>query len=600
MGLADVVRYFTHAFTATVIECALVSLVSELTDVKLQMNSVTISVLATVTSLVVSFQANNSYARWWEGRNLWSAISTNSRQMAMLLWIGAGPPKPPTDKPADKDKKGAQGQPGPDTSQDASGAEGQMAGTDAKDEGSEEHDAVALLIGKKSYINLVHAFAVATKHALRGEHGPFYADLYPLIAFLPRYNPSVARPGRADVLGPWRSGVPSDSSVDCDVLAVPLTPAFKLNSTCDEKTAGESTFDMLARAKDAATRLGGEDGKAPEIRIIELLPPRHPPPAKIYDWFPFIRQLERFTNLFKSDERLQASGRDKSGKRRRSGGVRLAIPQEILHYLGLYINTLLASGAINSSITGPLLTNLLNLSSALSDLEKVATTPLPSAYRAHLRLTVWCYLFFLPFQLYEYLAWLTIPATAVAAVTYLGFLEIGGQIEMPFGYDETDLDLDSYVLRIGAQLGAVTAFPTKQPTSLMPLSPLNQPFVPTLSMSATDMLGAEPPPTSPTRKGFAAAYESPATTLSSDEDSSSDGLALSHGTYDSERPQNASATLTETCNSATRPDSPRPRRSVRALETTLLANAREAYEMQYFQLADLEKPTGLGVAVALL
>jgi hypothetical protein len=33
----------------------------------------------------------------------------------------------------------------------------------------------------------VQAFSVAMKHALRGEAGPFYTDLYSLIAFLPKY-----------------------------------------------------------------------------------------------------------------------------------------------------------------------------------------------------------------------------------------------------------------------------------------------------------------------------------------------------------------------------------------------------------------------------
>jgi hypothetical protein len=39
---------------------------------------------------------------------------------------------------------------------------------------------------------------------------------------------------------------------------------------------------------------------------------------------------------------------------------------------------------------------------------------------------------FLPFQILPLLGWNTIPAVAIAAITYLGFLEIGCQIEMPF------------------------------------------------------------------------------------------------------------------------------------------------------------------------
>jgi hypothetical protein len=110
----------------------------------------------------------------------------------------------------------------------------------------------------------------------------------------------------------------------------------------------------------------------------------------------------------------------------------------------------------------------------MTDLDKLSTTPIPTAYTFHLRLTVWAYLFFLPFQLYQYLGWLTIPATTVAAITYLGFLEIGAQvclrsklyeklkegnwkIQMPFAYDQSDLDLDGFVGKLSRQLAQVTA-----------------------------------------------------------------------------------------------------------------------------------------------
>jgi predicted membrane chloride channel (bestrophin family) len=99
----------------------------------------------------------------------------------------------------------------------------------------------------------------------------------------------------------------------------------------------------------------------------------------------------------------------------------------------------------------------MELQKALSDLDKLATTPIPSAYAFHLRMTVLLYLFFLPFQLQQYLNWVCIPATAIASIVYLGFLEIGNQIEMPFAYDQSDLDLDKFVLKIAMQLAEITA-----------------------------------------------------------------------------------------------------------------------------------------------
>lgn len=126
-------------------------------------------------------------------------------------------------------------------------------------------------------------------------------------------------------------------------------------------------------------------------------------------------------------------------------------------YISAWITDLNNRNILNVSFASPIMTCIMELQKALSDLDKLATTPIPSAYSFHLRLTVMLYLFFLPFQLQQYLHWVTIPATAIASIVYLGFLEIGNQIEMPFAYDQSDLDLDKYVLKIAHQLAQVTA-----------------------------------------------------------------------------------------------------------------------------------------------
>jgi predicted membrane chloride channel (bestrophin family) len=139
-------------------------------------------------------------------------------------------------------------------------------------------------------------------------------------------------------------------------------------------------------------------------------------------------------------------------------------------YLSAYVSDLAKREQINTSFISPILTAINELQKAISDLDKIATTPIPSAYSFHLRLTVWAYLFFLPFQLHDTLGWVTIPATAVASITYLGFLEIGAQIEMPFGYEQSDLDLDKFVMKISNQLAEVTAVSDTCPLMLQQLT----------------------------------------------------------------------------------------------------------------------------------
>ena len=127
------------------------------------------------------------------------------------------------------------------------------------------------------------------------------------------------------------------------------------------------------------------------------------------------------------------------------------------------------------------------LQEALHTLERVHTTPLPFAYQAHLKASIWVFLLFLPFQIYDALGYVTIAATFITATIYLGFLEIANQVENPFGYDDSDLDLDHFCALIAAELREIVAHPQPDPEQFV-TSPLNQPFWPTDQRTATDIL----------------------------------------------------------------------------------------------------------------
>ncbi|KAJ7099001.1 hypothetical protein C8R44DRAFT_791765 [Mycena epipterygia] len=61
---------------------------------------------------------------------------------------------------------------------------------------------------------------------------------------------------------------------------------------------------------------------------------------------------------------------------------------------------------------------------------------------------MWLGLFMLPLQLGSEFGWHTLPAVAVAASMYLGFVAAGEEIEQPFGYDENNLELDMFCCEI--------------------------------------------------------------------------------------------------------------------------------------------------------
>ncbi|EIW69018.1 hypothetical protein TREMEDRAFT_31453, partial [Tremella mesenterica DSM 1558] len=447
------VLFFTGI--ATMVVC-----VTKFTTTNLGINSVPLTVIGTVVSLVVSFKTNNSYSRWWDGQNIWANITSNSRQLAMIFWIQVG--VEPEEEAQAKERAGLGG-----------------------------------LIEKKTYIGLILAFSVAMKHALRGELGPFYSDLYPLIAFLPKENYHTA-----------------------DEVVVPLTQAatkFDGSHPDNEKASGgmttQSSSFQKQRLRSTRDCLGVKDTDEPDIeekgeegptRItnVELMPPRHPPPTRYYDIIPPLRIIKIVSDVFKKAQKLDEQERVAGGKRRHPGGIAPGrIPQQIVMYLSAYISSLVQRQLLSTSLISPALNCIQELQKAISDLEKLATTPIPSAYVFHLRLTVWMYLAALPFQLVQYINWVTIPVVAMASIIYLGFLEIGAQIELPFAYDQSDLDLDKFVIGLQHQLAEVTAFPTSVPTDFVVHSHLNQPFLPTLSLNVEELLGistsSEDRPSSP-------------------------------------------------------------------------------------------------------
>lgn len=99
------------------------------------------------------------------------------------------------------------------------------------------------------------------------------------------------------------------------------------------------------------------------------------------------------------------------------------------------------------------------LNEVLTGTERVLETPLPAAYTIAISQISWIYVMVLPFQLWNSLKMVTIPATMVAAYIIIGLATIGSEIENPFGQDVNDLPLDTYCRQIAVELDIITATP---------------------------------------------------------------------------------------------------------------------------------------------
>lgn len=101
--------------------------------------------------------------------------------------------------------------------------------------------------------------------------------------------------------------------------------------------------------------------------------------------------------------------------------------------------------------------NLAALNDVLTGTDRVLTTPLPIAYTIAISQITWVYVFMLPFQLWNLMGWVTIPATMVASYIILGILFIGQEIENPFGSDVNDLPLETFCEQIESDLDIMAA-----------------------------------------------------------------------------------------------------------------------------------------------
>lgn len=136
------------------------------------------------------------------------------------------------------------------------------------------------------------------------------------------------------------------------------------------------------------------------------------------------------------------------------------LPLEILCYLSAFVDELVANGQLTVPMQQ---TTAYNGISALNDVlvqtERIINTPLPIAYAIAISQITWLYVILLPFQLYNALKWITIPATMAAAYIILGLLLIGSELENPFGNDTNDLPLDLFCLQIVQDLEVISSRP---------------------------------------------------------------------------------------------------------------------------------------------
>ncbi|KAL0578360.1 hypothetical protein V5O48_003638 [Marasmius crinis-equi] len=422
----------------------MVSVVDQFTDVMLAFEPNLLTVMGTVLALVISFRTSSAYERYQEGRRTWTNIMTFSRNMAQLIWLHV-----PNDRP--------------------------------EQEGKKKITYLESIMEKKTIINLIQAFGVSVKHYLRGENGVYYEDLYPLVCFLPRYNDNSQI--ALDMLPMWHASEDGEYPYSHG-----KERSFSEGHRDDDGTRtliGDPEGDLEAQVKyDIDTQATKKAKRASLIHTMTLpnvpthrplRPAKNPPRSTVYDYFPFLKLWKVIKRVVRKKCQYEEVGTLRNPRKPRLADSN--VPLEITLYLHRYIDSLLKANLVHPAIANGLVNTMAAFQDNLSNLERIRNTPLPFAYQAHLRMTLWLYLFFLPFQIWKALGWLTIPATTFASFMFLGFLEIGQEIENPFNYDLNDLDLDNFCLSIQRELHEITAHCSPEPEEFI-YNEWNQPFAP--------------------------------------------------------------------------------------------------------------------------
>ncbi|KAJ4268876.1 hypothetical protein NW762_002947 [Fusarium torreyae] len=325
-----------------------ITVISKYSGTELKVNSVLLTVLGFVVGLSLSFRSSTAYERYAEGRRYWGMLNMASQTMGRVFWIHA---------------------------------------RDVPDQDPRE-----TILKKIGAMNLVVAFSIALKHALRFEPYSAYPDMEHLIGHLNTF------------------------AKEATVAEAEGKPSRKKNFF---KSVGEYLGVSFATSN----------------------------PRKA---------------LKKTDKPLGN------------------LPLEILNHLAITIDRMVADEQLPVPMQQTIAYNHLTMmNDCYIGCERVLNTPLPIAYTIAISQITFIYVFVLPFQLFETLQWITIPASIVAAYIIFGLLFIGQEIENPFGHDVNDLPLDVYCDQIAADMDIIASHDKREPDSFllnnnsMPLYPVS-------------------------------------------------------------------------------------------------------------------------------
>ena len=143
-------------------------------------------------------------------------------------------------------------------------------------------------------------------------------------------------------------------------------------------------------------------------------------------------------------------------------------PFIILRGMGEWVSARYKEGAFGEITMTAIDRNLVELSNILGGCERIAATPVPFGYSVMIHRVVYFYCALLPFGLVDAIEWMTPAVALVMAYSFIALDSLAGELEMPFGRDESDLALDAISLNIELSIREMSG----EPLEKKPLQPV--------------------------------------------------------------------------------------------------------------------------------
>ena len=208
-------------------------------------------------------------------------------------------------------------------------------------------------------------------------------------------------------------------NIRTETLSSQTTTMLRSNSSPLPHGSDETEKDRETWANSIGKRVKRAKTFDPEMALPvlpseqPLLPARNPPTTSLYDYFGFLRIFKPIIKPF--SKRLQqathhpeptsARGRTFTGKRIRPQAVDSNVPVEIALFLNTYFASLMRQALLTPASATAMNNAITSLQDTVINLERIKNTPLPFAYQAHLRISLWSVTPFINISVCSLLRW---------------------------------------------------------------------------------------------------------------------------------------------------------------------------------------------------